>query len=96
MDYESARAIFGEMDDRLADIGASVRDLVEVTKAADRGRNDALSVVGSIKAASHMQDVEIQAIKDRQDAHEEAIQSCLSTLGEVNKVVAAIAARIPQ
>lgn len=138
MDYESARAIFGEMDGRLADIGASVRDLVEVVKAADRGRNDALSFVGSIKAAMQMQDVEIQAIKDRLaalekervqipnaaidnlrhrverlkeflagleananaqsdalEANEQAVQSCLSTLGEVNKVVAAIAARIP-
>ncbi|MDI6447882.1 hypothetical protein [Anaerobaca lacustris] len=99
-------------------------DLVEVVKAADRGRNDALSVVGSIKAASQTQDVEIQAIKDRLaalekervrianaaiedlrhrverlnefvagleanasaqsdalDANEQAVQSCLSTLG---------------
>lgn len=109
MDYESAQAIFGEMDGRLADIGASVRDLVEVVKAADRGRNDALSVVGSIKAAIQMQDVEIQAIKDRLaaleananaqsdalEANEQAVQSCLSTLGEVNTMVAAIAARIP-
>jgi len=126
------------------DISQGLRDLIEVIKAADRGRNDALSVVGSMQSrinaieewighgdgatslrncwlgvtkaargvaelrlqlsdkvadlrkAMQAQDVEIQGLANRLEANEQAVQSCLSTLGELNKVVRAIASKIPE
>ena len=38
-------------------------------------------------------DAGIEAIVERLEANEQAVQSCLSTLGELNKVVHALAAR---
>jgi len=87
------REQFSEMAQLLAEISAAGRDLVETIQAADRGRNDALCAIGAIKAATQAQSVEIQALTDRLEANEQAVQSCLSTLGELNKMVHALAAR---
>lgn len=83
------------IEKRLDEIGHGVRDVVEAIQQADRGRNDALSVVGSLKAAIQMQDVEIQRLLERVELNDQAVQSCLSTLGELNKLVQVIASKIP-
>lgn len=109
---------------RLADVAENIAELSGTIKAADRGRNDALSVVGSLtsrlnaaeallakagleivgqrnevaelRKAIEAQDVEIQGLANRLDANEQAVQSCLSTLGELNKLVRTIASKIPE
>lgn len=85
-----------ELLDAAHGINCTLSDLVETIKQADRGRNDALSVVGAIKAAIQAQDVEIQGLTNRLEANEQTVQSCLSSLGEMSKVIQAIAAKIPE
>lgn len=92
MDYEQ---ICHVLDDQLAGIAFSISELTNAIKEADRGRNDALCAVGSIKAAIQAQDVEIQGLTNRLEANEQAVQSCLSTLGELNKMIQVIASKIP-
>lgn len=85
-----------ELLDAAHGINCTLSDLVETIKQADRGRNDALSVVGAIKAAIQMQDVEIKGLTERLEANEQAVQRCMTCLGEMNKVIQTIASKIPE
>ncbi|GEM_PF-1351926 len=116
----------GMVEGRLADIATTLVEIKQAIVAADRGRNDALSAVGSIKSrldrlaesigtlqceapprnevkgmvaelrkAIQAQDVAIQGLTNRLEANEQAVQSCLSTLDELNKMVRTIAGKLP-
>lgn len=47
--------------------------------------------VNALKDIAQAQETKLEMLKDRLDANERAVQSCLSTLGELNKVVRALA-----
>jgi len=127
MDYEAAKEFRQVLDDQLGGIAFSIAELTKAIQAADRGRNDALCVVGSIQSrldglaesigtlqceapprdevkemiaelrkAIQAQDIEIQGLTNRLEANEQAVQSCLSSLGEMSKVIQAIASKIPE
>jgi len=123
------REQFKEVAWHLAEISASLRDLVEVGKKGEEGRTvtDAFRIrlaflmsqvshhasrLDNTMPAEAMASIRerferlelaaetvgkmfsrVEALSERLEANEQAVQSCLSTLGEVNKVVQALAAR---